>query len=242
VTPTPHDHQHPHVVLARNVRFRYAPGAFQLDIEHFALNPRQHTAVIGPSGCGKTTLLRLLTGALAPDAGAIHTLGADLTRLSPTQRRALRIRRIGMIFQDFALLEYLTALDNILLPYRLGAALKLDEQTLEHAHQLARALGIEPHLRRKPARLSRGEHQRVAIARALITRPSLLVCDEPTAALDPERSLSALDLLLHHADDAHATVLAVTHDHALLDRFQQVRTLDQLAPKSTTPTAAGASP
>ena len=230
------------VIRAQDVRFHYGADAFQLRVHDFTLQPGQHTAVIGPSGCGKTTLLRLLTGVLTPNAGRIRALNNDLTTLSAPQRRAFRIRHIGMIFQDFALLESLTARDNILLPYRLGGVLPLTSEAHDRADQLARSLGIAELLGRKPARLSRGERQRVAIARALITRPALLVCDEPTAALDPDRSLSILDLLLAQAKESGATVLAVTHDHALLDRFAEVHTLDALAQPATQTAHAGAQP
>lgn len=206
---------------ASALRFSFGKGGFELALDHLEIKSGSHTAVIGPSGCGKTTLVRLLTGVLMPDAGRVSLLGRDLGELDEDARRAIRIRRVGMVFQSFALLEYLTALENILLPYRLSPHLRLDAEARIRASELAAAVGIEHTLKRRPARLSQGERQRVAICRALVTRPGLIVCDEPTGNLDPARSRATVDLIIQEAERINATVLMVTHDHGLLSAFAQ---------------------
>jgi putative ABC transport system ATP-binding protein len=133
-----------------------------------------------------------------------------------------------MIFQEFELLEYLTVCDNILLPYCLNSSLVLDRRVRESAKLLAESVGIAGAFRRRPGRLSQGERQRVAISRALITQPRTILADEPTGNLDPQTSQTIVDLLLEQADVRRATVLMVTHDHTLLDRFDRVVDLGQL--------------
>lgn len=193
---------------------------FELRVGDLVIERGQHTACVGPSGCGKTTLLRLLIGILDPTQGQVELLGRPVSPMCASERRAVRLREVGMVFQQFALLEHLSALDNILLPMLLGGG--VDEQGRERAHELARATGIEHELRRKPKRLSQGERQRVAICRALVTSPKLIVCDEPTGNLDPTRSRSVVDLVLAEADRLGSTVVLVTHDPSLLGSFSRV--------------------
>jgi len=212
------------------------PDAFSMAVDRLELTPGGHTACTGPSGCGKTTLLRLISGVLLPSRGAVRVDGTEISGLSDRGRRAFRATRVGMVFQHFALIDYLNALDNILLPYRVSPALTLDRAARDRARALAEQTGIRRLLSRRPDRLSQGERQRVAICRALVTRPSLLLCDEPTGNLDPSRSREAIGLILREADTAGATALVVTHDHALLDGFE--RTIDMPAlirPSARTP-------
>lgn len=208
--------------------FRHGHGAdaFTLRVESLRIGAGEHTAIMGPSGCGKTTLLRLVVGSLTPDEGRVTLLGRELAALGEPARRRLRLREVGMVFQSFALLEYLPAIDNILLPYTLDPGMRLTAEVRDRARRLAEAVGIGATLRRKPAGLSQGERQRVAICRALITRPPLIVCDEPTGNLDPARSGAAIDLILREASAIGATVILVTHDHELLPRFERVLRLD----------------
>ena len=142
--------------------------------------------------------------------------------LSRAARRAFRITTIGFVFQDFLLLDYLDVLQNILYPYRLHHDLQLDEDARGRAQRLAANLGIERLLRRRPDELSQGERQRVAIARALVTAPKLVLADEPTGNLDPTTKQYTLDLLFEQCDALSMTLLMVTHDHGLLDWFEQV--------------------
>ncbi|MEZ6243235.1 MAG: ATP-binding cassette domain-containing protein [Phycisphaerales bacterium] len=211
------------IVEAQGLRFRYpGPDPFTLEHARVEITSGEHTACIGPSGCGKTTLLRLLIGVLRPDEGHVRLDGREISSMRETDRRQTRIASVGMVFQSFALLDYLSALDNILLPYRVSSTLRLDEEARERARRLATDLGIARLLSRRPRRLSQGECQRVAICRALVTQPRLIACDEPTGNLDPERSRSTLDLLMREGERTGATVLMVTHNHDLLGRFAQV--------------------
>ena len=148
--------------------------------------------------------------------------GTDVATLSDVQRRRFRASTIGFVFQDFALLDYLSAGQNILYPYRITSALTLDSAARDRAEALATACGIGDKLDRHPAALSQGEQQRVAICRALVTQPKLILSDEATGNLDPESKARILDLLFEQAAEAGAAVLAVTHDHELLPRFERV--------------------
>ena len=197
-------------------------GDFRLEVGHFAVRAGERVACIGPSGSGKTTLVNLIAGILPAERGVVRALGRDLGRLSDAERRAFRRSSIGLVFQELELVDYLSALDNVLLPRWIGGRPSAADRA--RAVELAGALGIAELLARKPARLSQGERQRVAIARALVTEPALLLCDEPTGNLDPRASHATLDLLFAEAERRGTTLLFVTHDHSLLDRFE--RTVD----------------
>ncbi len=202
--------------------FAYGEGNFRLSIDDLSVGLGERVVIIGPSGCGKTTLLHLAAGILLPKQGSIMIDGCQLSGLSDSQRREFRVRNIGLVFQEFELLEYLTVLDNILLPYRITRALRLTNEVIERAKQLAEQLGVADQLSRLPQRLSQGEKQRVAICRALVTSPRLLLADEPTGNLDPANKNRVLDLMLQSAAEHNITVLTVTHDHGLLERFERV--------------------
>ena len=149
---------------------------------------------------------------------------SDLTGLGQTARRRFRIRNVGLVFQDFELLEYLSVLDNVLLPYRISSAMALSSETRARAEALAAEVGIADKLRRRVQALSHGERQRVAICRALVTSPDLVLADEATGNLDPKTKHRIIDALLELSADHDATVVAVTHDHELLPKFG--RTVD----------------
>ncbi len=213
---------HEPTIRIQDLRFRYRDGDFALRIPELTVQPGERVAVIGPSGSGKTTLLHLVAGIATPEAGRIRTAGAELCALDDAARRAFRVRRVGLVFQEFELLEYLSVLDNVLLPYRIHPALRLDAAVRERAEALARKLGIGDKLSRLPGKLSHGERQRAAVCRALVTRPPLLLADEPTGNLDPGNRDRVLDILLDCADETGATRLTVTHDRELLRRFGRV--------------------
>lgn len=210
------------MVEIENLIFGYAGGGFRLSIPSLSLGAGERLAIVGPSGSGKTTLLNLIAGILTPDAGRIDVAGTQVTALSEAQRRRFRAGHIGFVFQDFALLDYLPARQNILYPYRISPGLRLDADVRARADALATACGIGDKLDRHPTALSQGEQQRVAICRALVTRPKLVLSDEATGNLDPESKVRILDLLFARAEEAGAPVLAVTHDHDLLPRFDRV--------------------
>ena len=210
------------MIKVENVTFGYGTEEFRMRIPEFSLGDGERVAVVGPSGSGKTTLLNLIAGILTPDAGRIVVAGADVSNLSDAERRRFRASHIGFVFQDFALLDYLSARQNIYYPYRIAPALKLDADARDRTETLAAACGIGDKLDRHPSALSQGEQQRVAICRALVTRPKLILSDEATGNLDPESKARILDLLFEPAEEAGAAVLAVTHDHELLPRFERV--------------------
>ncbi len=210
------------------VRFTYSHAAFQLDVPRLTVDEGRRAVVIGPSGSGKTTLLYLVAGILVPDSGTIRVGTEHVSHQSDARRRNFRIRNIGMIFQEFELLEYLSVRDNILLPYRINRSLRLDRSVRGDVVRIAESLQIAALLDRYPDRLSHGERQRVAIARALITRPRILIADEPTGNLDPRTTKTIVGVILQQATARGATVLMVTHDYSLLDGFEQVIDLEKL--------------
>lgn len=210
------------VIEISDLEFRYGDGDFRLSIPGLAVPRGQSTAFIGPSGSGKTTLLNLIAGIALPRRGRIVSDGVEVTALAESERRSFRITRIGLIFQEFELLDYLSVQDNLLLPYRINASLRLTPEVRERARELAGQVGIGDKLPRHPRKLSQGERQRAAVCRAVLPRPALLLADEPTGNLDPANAGRVLDILFEHARRSEATLVAVTHDHALLDRFDRV--------------------
>lgn len=210
------------MIAIKDLEFHYPTGDFSLSIGALNLARNEKTAVIGPSGTGKTTLLNLIAGIMTPDRGVINIAGTDVGRLNDKARRRFRITTIGFVFQDFELLDYLNVWDNILHPYRITDALELDAEVKAHATDLAMAMDIGDKLKRRATDLSQGEKQRAAICRALLPQPKLILADEATGNLDPENKSKILDLLFSAADEHDTTLLAVTHDHELLGRFDRI--------------------
>jgi len=210
------------MIQIAGLNFQYAAGDFSLHIPVFTVERGEKVAVIGPSGSGKTTLLNLIAGILTPLKGSVNVHGVEVNGLTDRGRRDFRITTIGFVFQDFELLDYLNVFDNILHPYRISAALRLDKAVRERALKLAGDMGISAMTRRRSSDLSQGEKQRAAICRALLTQPKLLLADEATGNLDPSNKTKILDLLFRSVEDHDATLLAVTHDHELLPRFDRI--------------------
>jgi putative ABC transport system ATP-binding protein len=210
------------MIAARDLHFAYPRGGFTLEVPALEVEAGARVAVIGPSGSGKTTLLNLIAGITPADSGQLQVAGTALEGLADSARRAFRARHIGFVFQNFALVDYLDARENILYPYRVGLGLRLDRAARDRAQALAEACGMADKLDRHPGALSQGEQQRIAICRALVAQPGLILADEATGNLDPENKGVILDLLFARAAEAGATVLAVTHDHDLLPRFDRV--------------------
>ncbi len=210
------------MISISDLKFHYPSGEFQLSIPQFTVANSEKVAVIGPSGSGKTTLLNLISGILLPERGTMRVAEIEIHTLRDDDRRDFRIGTIGFVFQDFELLDYLNVLDNILHPYRITNALLLDGTVRDRAAQLAAKMGIGDKLKRKANDLSQGEKQRAAICRALLPRPRLILADEATGNLDPVNKSNILDLLFRSVESHDATLLAVTHDHELLPRFDRV--------------------
>jgi ABC-type lipoprotein export system ATPase subunit len=214
------------VISIEDLVFRYRTGRFELRVPRLDVERGSAVAVVGPSGSGKTTLLNLVAGIDLPESGRIRVAEVEVSRLGDAARRDFRITRLGLVFQEFELLDYLGVLDNILLPYRITGALRLDAEVRTRAEALADRVGIGDKLRRSVRRLSQGERQRVAVCRALLPEPTLLLADEPTGNLDPANKDRVLEILFEFAKERGITLLTVTHDHGLLDRFDRVLDVD----------------
>ncbi|MAJ29334.1 hypothetical protein CBD41_07945 [bacterium TMED181] len=202
------------------------PGQEQpVAIDQLKIVAGEKSAIIGPSGCGKTTLLSAISGILVPTSGSVVVGDTEISKLGEKKRRAFRCDRIGLVFQEFELLEHLDIRENAFLPRWLAGR----EATAEdHQRLLERAqrCGIADLLHRKPHALSQGERQRAAVCRALVTSPPLILADEPTGSLDQGSGEAVLDLLFDEAKLTGSTVIVVTHDRSLLDRFDKVYELN----------------
>ena len=210
------------MIRIQDLDFYYRLREFSLSIPEFVVDKGERVAVIGPSGSGKTTLLNLVGGIITPMHGVVSVDHVRVSELNDIGRRDFRVANIGFVFQDFELLDYLNVLDNILHPYRITGALSLDKEVHSRAVDLAKVMGIGDKLKRHANDLSHGEKQRVAICRALLPRPKLILSDEATGNLDPDNKMLILDLLFRSVEQHDATLLAVTHDHELLRRFDRI--------------------
>ena len=170
--------------------------------------PGQFVAILGASGSGKSTLLGLLAGLDSPSSGEIWLDGAPIHNLAETELATVRGRKIGFVFQSYQLIQTLTALENVLLPYELN----LKGSGLEQARRLLEEVGLKDRVDHYPVQLSGGEQQRVALARAFVVEPPIVMADEPTGNLDSANGRMVLDLLLERNKKAGTTLVLVTHD------------------------------
>ncbi len=206
----------------------------QLAIDALHIEAGSSVFLHGPSGCGKSTLLGLLAGVLLPQHGRVSLLGTDWARLSGARRDAFRADHVGYIFQQFNLLPYLGALDNVLLPCRFSKRRR--DRAQEHggsaraqAESLLQRVGLAPKLwQREASALSVGQQQRVAAARALIGRPEVVIADEPTSALDADLRDAFMNLLMAECRAAGSTLVFVSHDPRLALRFDRQVSLPAL--------------
>lgn len=175
----------------------------------------QHLLILGGSGKGKTTLLHLLAGLLRPTTGKIEVNQTNITQLSNKELDQFRGKNIGIVFQKSHFVEALNVKDNLLLAQYLAG----EKQDLTRIKELLSRLNLTSKLHNKPNELSQGEQQRVAIARALLNHPSMILADEPTAALDDANCFEVIDLLKDQALAAKASLVIVTHDQRLKDIF-----------------------
>ena len=171
-------------------------------------------AIVGPSGSGKSTLLNILGSLDSPTRGSIRLDGEELAHLPEQKLAAIRSQKIGFVFQSHHLLPQCSVLENIIVP-TLAATGRAPASALERAKQLLERVGLEHRVDHRPAQLSGGECQRVAVVRALINRPSLILADEPTGALDHSTAESLADLLVELNRDEHVTLIVVTHSEEL---------------------------
>ncbi len=210
------------MIRIEQLKFAYPGGEFVLSVPELRVGAGETVAIVGPSGSGKSTLLNLIAGVLRPGAGRIEVGETEVSALSDRHGRAFRARTIGFVFQDFGLLDYISARDNILHPYRICAPLRLTTEVRTRVEPLAARLGVSQYLHRRPEALSQGERQRVAICRALLPGPRVILADEATGNLDPANKTAILDLLFEAVETDGTTLVAVTHDHELLPRFDRV--------------------
>jgi putative ABC transport system ATP-binding protein len=193
------------------------PVLHGIDIE---IQSGELTMLMGPSGCGKTTLISIIAGILSPSGGSVEVCGEPITAMSDTKRVAFRRRVIGFIFQQYNLLPSLSAAENAAIPL-IATGWPMHKANAK-AEALLAGLGMADHVDKRPNQLSGGQQQRVAIARALVHEPRLIVCDEPTAALDADTGRAVMTMLKHAALSPDRAVVVVTHDprvHAFADRI-----------------------
>ena len=215
----------------RDVRFRWPGSAsFALSLPGFAVAAGETVLLLGESGSGKSTLLSLICGTVVADAGTVCVAGTDLAQLSGGQRDRFRAEQVGMIFQQFNLLPFGSVLDNILLPLRFAPERRgRVENGPDEAREICAALGLPDVLASKASALSVGQQQRVAVTRAMIGRPPIIIADEPTSALDATSQSAFLDLLFAQVRSHGTTLLMVSHDPRLGDRFDRVIAMEDIA-------------
>ena len=202
-----------------------------IDIPLLQVKRGQRVFLHGPSGSGKSTLLNLLAGVMTPQKGQVQVLGTPLHLLRPAQRDRFRAQHMGFIFQQFNLLPWLSAIDNVLLAGTFSAQRRQQGtgSFQQQAQHLFSQLDLAPHLWHKPAaHLSVGQQQRVAAARALMGQPEIVIADEPTSALDAPRQTAFIELLLKQTHASNATLLLVSHDVRLAAHFDQVIALPNI--------------
>jgi putative ABC transport system ATP-binding protein len=205
------------VVALDNVHLSLGRGAARVHVVKgvtFNIERGETVGFVGPSGSGKSTLLMIVAGLERPDSGTVAIDGVVLDRLDEDALARFRGARIGIVFQSFHLIPTMTALENVAIPLELLGA----RDAFARAARELEAVGLGDRRKHYPAQLSGGEQQRVALARALVPRPSILVADEPTGNLDEATGRSVIDLMFALKRDRGATLILVTHDHALAAR------------------------
>lgn len=202
----------PNAVVVEDLKMVYRSG--KLEVEALSgvdvvIKRGDFVAIMGPSGCGKSTLLHLVGGLLQPTSGRIYFEGADMSSASDAERTELRRQKIGFVFQNWNLLSALSAGENVELARQIRGGAQDEDET---ARDILKLLGLEDKMQHRPSQLSGGEQQRVAIARAVITRPAILLADEPTGSLDSANSARVLGMLKELNRKRQQTIMMITHD------------------------------
>ena len=209
------------IIITKNVRKIYRMGennVYALNGVDFTVKEGEFVAIVGASGSGKSTLLNLLGAMDSPTEGEIFVRGIPLAQMSQNEQTIFRRRNIGFIFQDFKLLPVLNVYDNMVLPLKLDGR-KIDR---EFAEMLLKSLGLQNKREQTPYTLSGGEQQRVAIARALITRPAVVLADEPTGNLDSRTGMEVIGLMKILEQKFYQTLVVVTHDEEVAQTADRI--------------------
>jgi phosphonate transport system ATP-binding protein len=211
-------------LVIRNLRKEYRAGAPVLNDVSLTIEGRGLTAIIGPSGAGKSTLIRCINRLVDPTSGEILFMGQDLAKLNGRELRQAR-RRIGMVFQEYDLVERLSVIENVLcgrlgyVPVWRAFLRRFVEADIDRAFRLLDATGLSDFATERADRLSGGQRQRVGVARALIQEPDLVLADEPTSSLDPKTSVEIMELIARHAGERDIPVIINIHNVELARRF-----------------------
>jgi len=214
-------------VSCRDVQKHFGDGETRVQAlrgVEFAARFGELSFLVGPSGCGKTTLISVIAGLLDRTAGDLSVLGVDVDGLTPSERVLFRRKNVGFLFQQYNLLPAFTAAENVAVPLLIAGILR--KEALEQARSLLSRLGLSERTEALPSQLSGGQQQRVALARALVHEPRLMICDEPTAALDHASGEAVMDLLAGNAVHPDRAVIVVTHDTRVFHYAQSIAHMD----------------
>jgi len=215
------------VVDVRAVEKSFGDGADKIHVLK-KVNLQAHTGeilmLVGPSGCGKTTLLSAIAGTMRAESGEIHVFGNPLHKMSSGALTRFRAKNIGFIFQQFNLIPTLSVAENVGIPLLIQG--ESNSKALKRAREVLELVGIGERWKERPNKLSGGQQQRVAIARALVHEPPLVICDEPTAALDAQNGEIVLDLFRQVARSAERAVIIVTHDNRIFSYADRIARMD----------------
>lgn len=215
------------VLECRNVVREFSEGSSTLQVlrgVNLAVRPSERLAIIGASGSGKTTLLQIMGGLDEPTEGGVLVNGAPMHGTNETAKGELRNKYIGFIYQFHHLLPEFTAEENVAMPLLIRREPK--PEALRKARDLLGRVGLGERLTHKPGELSGGERQRAAVARALITRPQLVLADEPTGNLDAGNGEHVLKLMLELNEELQTSLIIVTHDHSIAERMDRILVLE----------------
>ena len=218
---------HPVVVDVRAVEKSFGDGANRIHVlkqVHLQARTGEIMMLVGPSGCGKTTLLSAIAGTLRIESGSINVFDNPLEKMSGHALTRFRAKNIGFIFQQFNLIPTLTVAENVGVPLLIQGV--SSSTALKRSREVLEKVGLGARWKERPNKLSGGEQQRVAIARALVHEPPLVICDEPTAALDAQNGEIVLDLFRQVARSAERAVIIVTHDNRIFSYADRIARMD----------------